>query len=153
MRAHARNPRALMSAALVALAASTLLVGCNDSNDVAGPGPVGVVADVSGNWSGQYASNIPSFCTNGAASATFNQTGSEVRGWFRAPGCQIEGAFLGTVSGDVLTGTVSMVGCTGGGVSGRLESGSLSLVVGDFHKDLISGDQELMPGGQVRLQR
>ena len=153
MRAHARKRRLLMSVALAALAASTLLIGCNDSNDVAGPGPVGVVADVSGNWSGQYASNIPSFCTDGAATATLNQTGSGVRGWFRAPGCQIEGAFLGSVSGNVLTGTVSMVGCTGGGVSGRLESGSLSLVVGDFHKDLISGDQELMPGGQVRLQR
>ncbi len=153
MRAYARGPRLLAAATLFILVSSTLLIGCNDSNDVAGPGPVGVVADVSGDWSGQYASNIPSFCTNGAASATFTQTGSEVRGWFRASGCQIEGAFLGTVSGDVLTGTVSMVGCTGGGVSGRLESGGLSLVVGDFHKDLITGDQELMPGGQVRLHR
>ena len=30
---------------------------------------------------------------------------------------------------------------------------ALTFTVGDFRKDLISGDAEVLPGGQARLQR
>lgn len=79
--------------------------------------------------------------------------GNQVRGSFAASGCGIEGAFRGTVAGNMLTGTVDMLGCTGGAVTGRLEAGALTFTVGDFRKDLISGDAEVLPGGQARLQR
>jgi hypothetical protein len=46
-----------------------------------------------------------------------------------------------------------MSGCTGGAVSGQLESGALTFAVGDFRKELVSGDAEVMPGGLARLQR
>ncbi|MET0620792.1 MAG: hypothetical protein ABW056_10965, partial [Thermoanaerobaculia bacterium] len=138
---------------LIAIAGSALLVGCSDSNDMTSPGPVGVSADLSGSWSGQYQSNTPTLCSSGMASASFTQNGNQVTGAFKALGCGIDGTFRGTISGNLVTGTVGMLGCTGGGVSGRFENGALSLTVGDFHKDLIAGDVEVLAGGQVSLQR
>ena len=153
MRGFARYPGTLVAAALIAIAGSALLVGCSDSNDMTSPGPVGVSADLSGSWSGQYQSNTPTLCANGIASASFVQNGNQVTGAFKALGCGIDGTFRGTISGNVVTGSVGMLGCTGGAVSGRFENGALSLTVGDFRKDLIAGDVEVLAGGQVSLQR
>ena len=155
MRAFARYPGTLVTAALIVavVAGSAALIGCNDSNDMTSPGPVGVSADLSGNWSGQYQSNTPTLCSGGTASASFVQNGNQVTGAFKALGCGVDGTFRGTISGNVVTGTVGMLGCTGGAVSGRFENGALSLTVGDFRKDLISGDVEVLAGGQVSLQR
>jgi hypothetical protein len=140
--------------ASMAAALSILVTACNESNDVAGPGPVAVGADLSGEWSGQFDSNVPSLCTGGGqASASLTQTGNEVRGFFKASGCGISGAFRGTVHGQTVTGSVEMLGCTGGGLSGRLENGVLTIGIADFTKELVSGDAEVFPGGQVRLQR
>ena len=153
MRAFARYPGTLVAAALIVLAASAALIGCNDSNDMTSPGPVGVSADLSGNWSGQYQSNTPTVCSGGTASASFVQNGNQVTGAFKALGCGVDGTFRGTISGSLVTGTVGMLGCTGGGVTGRFENGALTLTVGDFRKDLIAGDVEVLAGGQIRLQR
>jgi hypothetical protein len=152
MRASLRIDRVLaasMSAALLILVAA-----CNDSNDVTGPEPVAVGADISGTWSGHYESNVPSLCSGGVdASATLTQSGNEVRGTLKASGCGIGGAFRGTVSGTYVTGRIEMLGCTGGAVGGSLEAGALTLDVGDFRKELVTGDAEVFPGGRVRLQR
>lgn len=151
MRTSLRIHRVLVAS--VAAAASILVGSCSDSNDVTGPGPVGVSADLSGEWRGQYLSNTPSQCSNFMATASLVQTGNEVRGSFKALGCGINGTFVGTVQGDRVTGTVGMLGCTGGGTNGQLANGALSLTVSDFRKDLIAGDTEVMAGGTVAFQR
>ena len=151
MRAFLRSHRVLVASILASTAIA--FVACSDSNNVAGPDPVDV-ADVSGDWSGQYVSNAPSLCTgNTDAMASLTQTGSEVRGIFRAQGCGVSGSFRGRVTGTLLQGSVDMIGCTGGAVSASLEGGALMVTIGDFHKDLVTGDAEVFPGGQVRLQR
>jgi hypothetical protein len=147
------SARTRIAAASMAAAASILLTSCNDSNDVAGPGPVGIHADVSGEWQGQYVSNTPSLCTSLMATASFEQTGNQVRGAFKAAGCGIDGTFVGTVDGTYVTGTVGMLGCTGGGTNGRLENGALSLTISDFRKELIAGDAEVLAGGSVVFRR
>jgi hypothetical protein len=97
--------------------------------------------------------NVSSLCTSGTATASFRQNGNELLGTFKATGCGISGAFRGTVTGNSLTGTVDMIGCTGGAVSGQLEEGQLTFAIGDFQKVLLTGDAEVLPGGQARLQR
>jgi hypothetical protein len=140
--------------ASMAAAVSLLVAACNDSNEVSGPGPVAVGADLSGTWNGQYESSAPSLCSGGGdAVASLTQAGNEVRGTFRASGCGIRGSFRGTVSGTYLAGSIDMLGCTGGAVSGSFEAGALTLSVGDFRKELVTGDAEVFPGGRVRLQR
>ena len=144
------STRARVAIASIAAAAAILVSACSDSNDVTGPGNA---ANLAGTWTGQYDANVPSLCTSGSATASLTQTDNQVRGTFEAPGCGIKGAFRGTVSGNALQGTVDMLGCTGGAVSGRFEAGELTFVVGDFRKDLVAGDVEVLPGGEVRLQR
>ena len=90
---------------------------------------------------------------SGTASATFVQSGDRVDGPFQALACGVDGTFHGRVSGNTLTGTVGMLGCTGGTVTGHLDNGALSLTITDFRKDLIAGDVEVLPGGQVTMQR
>jgi hypothetical protein len=150
MRASAR----IFASLLVAVAVSALGIACHDSNEVTGGGMA--VADLSGSWSGQYDANVPTLCSNGTAAAatlSITQTGNQVVGVFKAQGCGIGGGFRGTLRGNMLTGAIDMMGCTGGGVSGQLDNGALSFTVGDFNKGLINGDVEVMPGGFVRMQR
>jgi hypothetical protein len=142
--------RILIMAAAVVLAVSP---GCGDSNDVTSPGGGLATVNVSGDWSGQYASNSPSLCSHLMATAKLTQEGSRVTGSFKALGCGVNGTFNGTVSGNMLSGSVDMAGCTGGTVTGRMDGGSLSFTVSDFTKPLINGDIEVMPGGQASLQR
>ena len=138
---------------LVAAAAAIVFVGCNDSsNDVTGPA-MGAAADVSGTWSGDFDSYAPASCASRSAAVSLTQSGNQVHGTFKVVGCGIDGVFRATVSGNTVSGSVGMLGCTGGAVSGRLENGSLSLTVGDFRKELIAGEAEVLPGGIVRLQR
>ena len=47
------STRTRVVVASIAALASTFFSGCNDSNDVTSPG-VAAVADVSGDWSGEY---------------------------------------------------------------------------------------------------
>ena len=147
-------PSSLRIAALLTPLAIGALValGCGGSNDVTSPG-MGSVANVSGNWSGQYQSNAPAICASGTATAVFTQNGDHVSGPFKALACGVDGTFQGRVSGNTLTGTVGMIGCTGGTVTGHIDGGSLAITVTDFRKDLIAGDVEVLPGGLVNLTR
>lgn len=138
--------------AVLALAAIVALLGsgCNDANEIAGPATL-AGANVSGTWAGTYQSNGP--CAAVAATATLQQEGSQVSGIFKADSCGIAGAVRGTVQGNSFVGSVNMLGCTGGAISGTVSGGSLTLSVGDFYKELVTGDREVLPGGAVTLRR
>lgn len=138
--------------AVLVFASALIALGCSGSNDVTSP-TMAAAADVSGTWNGQYQSNATAVCSSGSATASFVQTGDRVDGPFKAMACGIDGQFHGRISGNTLTGSVGMLGCTGGTVTGHLDNGALSLTITDFRKDLISGDVEVLPGGQVSMQR
>ena len=138
--------------ALLIPASALISLGCGGSNDVTSP-TMATGADVSGNWNGQYQSDAPAVCTSGTATAAFVQTGNRVDGPFKALACGVDGTFHGRISGNTLTGSVGMLGCTGGTVTGHLDNGALSLTITDFRKDLIAGEVEVLPGGQVSMQR
>jgi hypothetical protein len=140
-------PLALLAAAAVFV---LLPLGCNESNTIAGPS-TSMGANLAGTWAGTYQSY--GACGAAPASATLEQQGSQVTGIFRAASCDIGGTLRGTVQGNVFMGRVNMTGCTGGAVSGTMSGASLTLTVGDFYKALVTGDQEVMPGGTVTLQR
>jgi hypothetical protein len=137
-------PMTLLAAAIAAL----LPLGCNESNTITAPASV-PAANLAGTWAGTYLSNSAQ-C---AASATLEQQGAQVSGIFRAESCGIAGSLRGTVQGNAFVGEVNMSGCTGGAVSGTISDAGLTLSVGDFYKELVTGDQEVLPGGAVTLQR
>jgi hypothetical protein len=147
----ARKRRRILE--LIAAIAAILHLGCSDSNDVSSPGPMAAPANVAGTWSGTFQSDSPSLCANAPALAQFSQQGSRVTGSFQALDCGINGAFHGSVDGMTLSGTVDMVGCTGGIVSGRVEGATISFTVGAFTKSLDTDDREVLPGGRATLQR
>src|SRR5262245_13599433 len=152
MRASIRIHRVLVFS--VAAAVSLLAGACSDSNDVTGPSSVAASVDLSGTWSGRFLSVGPTVCGGaGDATATLTQSGNEVRGVFQARGCGIGGAIKGRVSGDNLTGSLEMMGCTGGAISGRFVNGSLTFEIGDFRRELVTGPAEVLPGGRAQLQR
>ena len=139
--------------AVIAAIAAILYLGCNDANDVSSPGPTAAPANVAGTWSGTFQSDSTTLCANASASAQFSQQGNRVTGSFRALDCGIDGAFHGSVDGITLSGTVDMVGCTGGIVSARVEGATISFTVGAFTKSLVTEDREVLPGGRATLQR
>jgi hypothetical protein len=57
------------------------------------------------------------------------------------------------VSGNTLTGSIEMLGCSGGAVSATINGSSLSLTVGDLTRPIVSGNQVVMYGGAASLQR
>ncbi len=144
------SPRIL---AAVAFSAAILFPGCNDSNDVASPGPMATGANVAGTWTGDFQSDSPALCSGSAATASFSQQGTLVTGSFQATGCGIDGTFRGTVDGTHLTGSVNMMGCTGGAASGTLTDAGLQITVGEFKKPLVTGDRPVYPGGTVNFSR
>ena len=138
---------------LAATAVFALLhMGCNESNTIAGP-PASAAANLAGTWAGTYRSTDPAQCSAASASATLQQNGSRVSGIFKAEACGIGGSVDGTVEGNVFVGRVNMLGCTGGAVSGTMTGNALTLSVGEFYKALVTGDQEVLPGGTVSLLR
>lgn len=145
------NSRRLLAA--LACAAIVSLAGCGDSNDVTSPGTMAASANVAGTWTGDFHSNTPSLCTGTAATVTLTQQGSRVMGTFEALGCGIRGSFNGSVDGPRLTGKVDMLGCTGGSATGRMTDPELQMTIGDFKKELITGDRELLAGGTVTFRR
>ena len=139
--------------AAVTCCAALGLAGCNDSNDVASPGPMVATTDVAGTWTGEFHSDSPALCSGSDATASLSQQGSRVTGSFKALGCGIDGAFHGSVEGVHLSGTVDMMGCTGGAVSGTMTDAGLRITVGDFKKVLVTGDRDVYPGGTVTFSR
>jgi hypothetical protein len=147
----ARKRRLIL--AVIAAISPILYLACSDSNDVSSPGPRAAPANVAGTWSGMFQSDSASLCASAPASAQFSQQGNRVTGSFKALDCGITGAFHGFVDGNTLSGTVDMVGCTGGIVSGRVEGATISFTVGAFTKSLVTEDREVLPGGRATLER
>ena len=146
-----RLPDRKLPLAVLAIVIALLPLGCNESNTVAGPSAMG--ENLAGTWAGTYQSTDPAQCSATSASATLQQSGNRVSGIFRASSCGIAGSLSGTVEGNVFVGHLGMNGCTGGAVSGTLDGNRLTLSVGEFYKPLVTGDQEVLPGGAVTLQR
>ncbi len=139
---------------LAALATiSALAVFCGkDSNMVSAPASSST-ASVAGTWSGAFASSTPA-CAGAPMTATLAQNGSQVTGNVTSPAsCGLRGNFKATMSGSMLTGNINMEGCLGGGVSGQLQNGVLSLAIGDFYRPLVTGDQVIIEGGSASLQK
>jgi hypothetical protein len=147
--------RAMRFGFLAAIACATAMATarCNDSNTMTSPGPAATGADVAGSWSGDFQSDNPSLCSGSAATASFTQTGNVVTGSFQATGCGIDGTFRGQVDGTHLSGSVNMMGCTGGAVSGTLTSAGLTITIDEFKKPLVTGDRPVYPGGTASFSR
>ena len=147
-------PAPRLAAALV-LAAAVSALACSDSKMVTSPATGNVStnsASVAGTWTGAY-SAFESTCGGSTAIATFQQNGSSVTGSITTADCGVSGAFVGTMEGNTLTGSLHLQGCTGGGVSGTLSASGLTLSIGDMTKPLVTGDRILMSGGSVTLHR
>ncbi len=154
MRLSDRRP-ILIGVALATLAIASF--GCSDSNNVTSPPMGNSNVNVSGDWTGTYRSDTPALCAGSTASASFTQQGTRVMGAFSASACGIDGSFHGQINGNMLSGQVNMIGCTGGAVTGTITDSGIQLQVSEFHKDLSSGSpngpREVMAGGNVSLSR
>ena len=148
-----RPLRTLIRAAISASVALAALA-CQNSNSVTGPpsGAVAPAASIAGSWSGSFAAD-GSGCGNSSASAIFQQNGSQVTGSLRTSDCGVSGYFTGTLSGNMLTGSIKMDGCVGGGVSGTVNGSAMSLSIADLTKPLVTGETPVMTGGIVTLSR
>ena len=135
------------------VAVSALAVSCSkDSNTVAGPasGPV-MAANVAGTWTGAYQPESSAPCAGSTMTIELHQSGADVTGTVHST-C-INGGFRGHVTGSQVSGNVDMVGCTGGAFTGSLQGSSLTVIIGDFYKPLVTEDQVTMPGGNATLSR
>jgi len=127
---------------------------CNDSsNMVTGPSvDVAPAGDVTGAWSGTFHSD--GACSSVPITASFAQSGSAVTGHIATSGCGLDGHFEGTLHGNIFSGTVKMMGCTGGTVSGSFSSSGLDFQVGEMVKSPTVGvDGIVSPGGNVTMHR
>ena len=134
-----------------------VIASCSDSNMVTSPAATGSLttssANIAGSWSGRYEAFEPKRCEASTATASFTQNGSSVTGILKTNGCGVAGSFKGTLTGDNLMGLIDMAGCVGGGVSGTIHNGEITLSIGDMTKPLITGDTVIMSGGSLTLRR
>ena len=139
-------------AALVTISAFAISCG-KDSNTVAAPTNSLNAMRVAGTWSGTYSSNSAS-CAAAPMTITIQQSGGTVTGQVTTTSsCAPHGGLRGTVSGNMVTGNIDMQGCTGGGFSGQVSNGVLTLAVGDFYRPLVTENQVLMQGGAATLRQ
>lgn len=146
--------RRAMRSGFAAVGALTLLsFACKDSNAVTGSvsSPM-AAANVAGTWSGTFHSDS-SACASSQLTAKFVQNGSEVTGTLSGASCGTSGVFKGSVSGNELTGSIEMLGCSGGGVSATVSGSGLALTIGDLTRPIVSGQEVVMYGGAASLQR
>lgn len=153
MRSRARHVTLTFLVLLVTIA--LVPIGCQGSNTVTGPsgGAVAPAANIAGAWSGSYQSDDLTGCGSSTATATFQQNGATVTGLVSTSSCGVTGYFKGTVQGNLLTGSVAMEGCVGGGASGTISGSELVLSIGDLTKPLITGDKVIKYGGVVTFHR
>ena len=151
---HSGIRKAPAAGAALAVVLTLLGLSCNGSDAVTSPSPAMPAASVNiaGSWTGKIASNSGS-CSGTPVTATFQQNGSEVTGLVAADACGIRGGFFGTLSGKSLSGSVEMSGCKGGRVLGTAAGSQLTFSIGDFWQQATSGDDVVLPGGEVSLQR
>ena len=97
---------------------STLTLACKElEHGHALPKSRHAAANVAGTWTGTFQSDS-SACASSQITATFQQSGAQVTGTLSGTSCGSSGAFKGTVSGNQLTGSIEMLGCSGGAVIG-----------------------------------
>jgi hypothetical protein len=123
-----------------------------DSNTMTGPSSAVPMASVAGTWSGNYTSNDRS-CPATPMTVTLSQNGASVIGAWSTNACGPHGSFTATMAGNMLTGKIDMVGCTGGAVNGQVTGNALSISIGDFYRPLVTGGEVLMEGGRATLSR
>lgn len=152
MRSRARRLSPVLLALLVVIVVVPL--GCQGSNSVTGPsGGAVAAASIGGTWSGTYQSDDTASCGSSSATATFQQTGNIVTGNVSTSSCGVTGVFKGTIQGNLVTGTVAMEGCVGGGASGTVSGSQLVFSIGDMTKPLVTGDKSILYGGVVTFHR
>jgi hypothetical protein len=137
-----------------ALTLAVLTLACQDSKMATSPTGTSspASAQVAGSWTGSFQA-YDSRCGTSAASVTFQQSGTMLTGTIKTSDCGIGGSFRGAVDGTSILGWIDMTGCTGGGVSGTIEGGRITLSIADLTKPLVTGDQVIMAGGAVNLHR
>jgi hypothetical protein len=139
------------AAALIAAAA------CSDSsNMVTGPTGTGTAdVNVTGTWNGTFHSEAAG-CSSVPVTATLTQHGTAVTGSVITSHCGLSSGYMkATISGRQLTGTIGMMGCTGGTVSGTVtaDAKQIAFTMEDLKKPLVTGDQIVAPGGDVSLSK
>ncbi len=137
-----------------AICALTLLCfACKDSNAVTAPvsSPMAAV-NLAGTWTGTFHSDSEA-CASSQVTATIQQSGSQVTGTLSGTSCGPNGYVRGSVNGNQLTGTIEMVGCKGGGVSGTVSESGLSIRIGDITQRLVTEEKVVMYGGTASLRR
>ncbi len=139
----------------ISVGIAIVTLACQNSNSVTGPAASAspASAQLSGAWTGSFAAYDSARCTNSSATATFQQNGTVVTGILQSNACGIGGAFRGSIQGNTITGWIDMTGCQGGGVSGTIQRGRISLNIADLTKPLITGDLVVMNGGAMTLGR
>jgi hypothetical protein len=139
-------------AAVVTISAFAVSCG-KDSTTVAGPTNNLNAMSVAGTWSGTFSSNSSS-CAATPMTITIQQSGATLTGQVTAASsCAPHGFLRGTISGNMVTGSIDMTGCTGGGVGGQVSSGALTLSIGDFYRPTVSEQEASMQGGAVTLRQ
>ena len=145
--------RKTLGTGLVAVGVLTLALACKgSSNMVTAPGVSPAAANVAGTWTGMFHSDSDA-CASTQLTATFQQNGSQVTGTLSGTSCGTSGGFKGVMSGSQLTGSIEMLGCSGGAVSATVDGSGLSLSVGDLTRPIVSGQEVVMYGGAASLQR
>jgi hypothetical protein len=147
------------SATLTGLAAALtlclILSGCQESNTVAGPAagsPEVPSVNLAGTWTGTFQPDSGS-CGATTVRATFTQEGASVRGNLATEACGLSGLFQASVEGYTLRGSFAMAGCTGGALSGSATASEMSFTLADLTKDLVTGQDTVLPGGIMTLRR
>ena len=147
------SARKTLGTGLVAVGVLILVVACKDSsNMMTAPVAAPAVANVAGTWTGTFHSDSNA-CASSQLTATFQQSGAQVTGTLSGTSCGSSGVFKGMVSGNQLTGSIEMLGCSGGAVSATISGSGLSLSVGDLTRPIVSGTEVVMYGGAASLQR
>ncbi|HEX4439821.1 MAG TPA: hypothetical protein VH854_07100 [Thermoanaerobaculia bacterium] len=145
--------RKLVLSLLIAGAVLVTSAACTDSsNTVAGPASMASV-NVSGTWTGTFHSGSGG-CSAAPMTATLTQTGARVTGTVITPNCGLSSGYLkATIDGNQLTGTIGMMGCTGGAVNGTVSASQIAFSMGDLTKPLVTGDKVISPGGDASLSK
>ena len=152
MSSRARRLPVILLALLVAIVVVPL--GCQGSNTVTGTsGGAAPAASIAGTWNGTFLSDGTGGCGSSSATANLQQEGAIVTGIVSTSSCGVTGYFKGTVQGNMVTGSVAMDGCIGGGASGTIDGSQFVLSIADLTKPLVTGDKTIMYGGVATFHR
>ena len=141
-------------AAGAALALSLFPLSCSKSDMATNPvmsSPVAASVNVAGTWTGSFMQEGKA--GSSTVTATLEQSGSQVHGVFESQACGIRGEFIGTLSGNSLSGKVEMSGCKSGAVVGTASASSLQMSVGNFLSLSDFADKIMIYGGDASLHR